>query len=91
MVHFKSAYSLIEETLNYPQNFLKWENGLQNRNREKLLKQFSEHYIVMIQYTSNEQVKNANEIVAVAEFLRKSIFGSFLCHQEKHAVWIGTI
>ena len=94
MVHFKLAYSLIKETLNYPQKILKmrkWALTFVKSQERKIVKQFRQHYMVIKQYYNDKQAKNAHKIVTIATFLHKSIFGNFPCHQEKHAVWTGTV
>ena len=70
-VHFKSVYSLINFELST--KFLqmrKWALAFVKSQQRKTVEQFREHYKVIIQYTNNKQVKNANEIVANADFMR---------------------
>ena len=62
MVHFKLAYCLIKETLNYPQKFLKmrkWALTFVKSRERKIVKQFRQHYMVVIQYYNDKQAKNA--------------------------------
>ena len=69
----------------------KWALAFVKLQQRKIVKQFREHYMVIIHYYNDKQAKNVSKILAVAEFLHESTFGNFLCHQEKHAVWIGAI